>query len=510
MSAEHHLNEANNQMIGNVASANPSSSSSVPISKPMVSNKPKIPLQPISTSSNIPQQPSSTTTTSIKTLHTTNGSHQTTNGTITMNGNNTNGTQNGLRVLRPETYVGFDTLPDQLVSRVIRDGFGFNILALGSTGVGKTTLLEALFNTKLSSDQSATRSHNLSGVSVHTQQLELNEGNIKLKLTLVESKGFGDQIDKTDSYKPIVEYIDEHFEKYLQEELKIHRSQSPLIDSRIHCCIYILSPVGHGLRALDLVTMKALHNKVNLIPVIGKADTITKQELEKLRTRITNELNVNGIEYYRFPVDDSEVADINTTNNSLTPFAIVASNEFIRIGSKHLRARQYPWGTVHVENENHCDFVRLRDMVIRVNMEDLRYTTHSKHYELYRRVRLQQMGFGGDENENDRSSFNETFEWRHRALKDSLQRREEEMRANFVQRVKDKEQELKEAEREMHNRFDRLKRENGEEKKRLEREKNLLEDEMSAFSSKKAAVLGSSTMLPMVAGKIIVDKSKKK
>ena len=165
---------------------------------------------------------------------------------------------------------------------------------------------------------------------------------------------------------------------------------------------------------------------------------------------------------------------------------------------------------VSVENENHCDFVRLRDMVIRVNMEDLRYTTHSKHYELYRRVRLQQMGFGGDENENDRSSFNETFEWRHRALKDSLQRREEEMRANFVQRVKDKEQELKEAEREMHNRFDRLKRENGEEKKRLEREKNLLEDEMSAFSSKKAAVLGSSTMLPMVAGKIIVDKSKKK
>lgn len=201
MSAEHHLNEANNQMIGNVASANPSSSSSVPISKPMVSNKPKIPLQPISTSSNIPQQqqqqPSSTTTTSIKTLHTTNGSHQTANGTITMNGNNTNGTQNGLRVLRPETYVGFDTLPDQLVSRVIRDGFGFNILALGSTGVGKTTLLEALFNTKLSSDQSATRSHNLSGVSVHTQQLELNEGNIKLKLTLVESKGFGDQIDKS-------------------------------------------------------------------------------------------------------------------------------------------------------------------------------------------------------------------------------------------------------------------------------------------------------------------------
>lgn len=93
--------------------------------------------------------------------------------------------------------------------------------------------------------------------------------------------------------------------------------------------------------------MKALHNKVNLIPIIGKSDTITKTELEKLRTRITSELNANGIEYYKFPVDDPDVADINSTNNALMPFAVVASNDFIRIGSKHIRARQYPWGTVH-------------------------------------------------------------------------------------------------------------------------------------------------------------------
>lgn len=150
-----------------------------------------------------------------------------------------------------------------------------------------------------------------------------------------------------ESYKSIVEYIDSQFEKYLQEELKIHRTQSSLSDTRIHCCLYILSPVGHGLRSLDLVTMKALHNKVNLIPIIGKSDTITKTELEKLRTRITTELNANGIEYYKFPVDDPEVADINSTNNALMPFAVVASNDFIRIGSKHIRARQYPWGTVH-------------------------------------------------------------------------------------------------------------------------------------------------------------------
>lgn len=153
----------------NIDATNNTAAPVLPV-KPTVSIKPKMPVQPIPNTKNL-------------------------NGIPTNNTSN-NGTHNGLRILRPETYVGFDTLPDQYVSRVIRDGFGFNILAIGSTGVGKTTLFEALFNTKLSPETS-TRSHNSSGVSVSTQQIELNEGSIKLKLTLIESKGFGDQIDKS-------------------------------------------------------------------------------------------------------------------------------------------------------------------------------------------------------------------------------------------------------------------------------------------------------------------------
>lgn len=48
---------------------------------------------------------------------------------------------------------------------------------------------------------------------------------------------------------------------------------------------------------------------------------------------------------------------------------------------------------VLVENESHCDFVKLREMLIRVNMEDLREQTHARHYELYRRCKLEEMGF---------------------------------------------------------------------------------------------------------------------
>ena len=63
-----------------------------------------------------------------------------------------------------------------------------------------------------------------------------------------------------------------------------------------------------------------------------------------------------------------------------------------------------------VENENHCDFVKLREMLIRTNMEDLREQTHQSHYELYRRERLQEMGFSDLTHEGRSIGLGETFE----------------------------------------------------------------------------------------------------
>lgn len=64
------------------------------------------------------------------------------------------------------------------------------------------------------------------------------------------------------SFKPILEYIDTQFEKYLEEELKIKRSLFSCHDTRIHACLYFIAPSGHSLKSLDLVTMKKLDSKV--------------------------------------------------------------------------------------------------------------------------------------------------------------------------------------------------------------------------------------------------------
>lgn len=104
-----------------------------------------------------------------------------------------NNSPNGVRVLKPEPYVGIDALSKQYVSRLVRDGFGFNILVLGDTGVGKSTLIDSLFNVNF--PDVSTRSHALSAVDVTCHNYELQERNIKLKLGLIESRGFGDQIN---------------------------------------------------------------------------------------------------------------------------------------------------------------------------------------------------------------------------------------------------------------------------------------------------------------------------
>ena len=42
--------------------------------------------------------------------------------------------------------MGFDTLPDQVVNRQALAGFRFNMLVVGETACGKSTLLDTLFN----------------------------------------------------------------------------------------------------------------------------------------------------------------------------------------------------------------------------------------------------------------------------------------------------------------------------------------------------------------------------
>lgn len=54
------------------------------------------------------------------------------------------------------------------------------------------------------------------------------------------------------------------------------------------------------------------------------------------------------------------------------------------VNGRQVRGRQNRWGVINVEDENHCEFVYLRNFLLRTHLQDLIETTSQIHYESYR------------------------------------------------------------------------------------------------------------------------------
>lgn len=101
---------------------------------------------------------------------------------------------------------------------------------------------------------------------------------------------------------------------------------------------------------MDIDLMRRMHKKVNIVVVIGKADTLTTTEVQKLKSRILEDIESNGIQIYQFPdCDSDEDEDFKQQDRELKasiPFAVVGSNIVLEVAGKRIRGRQYPWGVV--------------------------------------------------------------------------------------------------------------------------------------------------------------------
>lgn len=77
------------------------------------------------------------------------------------------------------------------------------------------------------------------------------------------------------------------------------------------------------------------------------------------------------------------------------PFAIIGSTEdVVTLDNRRVKGRQYSWGVAEVENDDHCDFKKLRALIVRTHMLDLISTTEEIHYENYRQGQMETRKFG--------------------------------------------------------------------------------------------------------------------
>lgn len=107
--------------------------------------------------------------------------------------------------------------------------------------------------------------------------LAIVENGVKLRLNIVDTPGYGDQVNNENwygtcqlfnlwfstaekenkrshisnhassenSWEPIIKYIKDQHSSFLRKELTAMRDRY-IQDTRIHCCLFFISPTGHS------------------------------------------------------------------------------------------------------------------------------------------------------------------------------------------------------------------------------------------------------------------------
>ncbi|XP_061426036.1 neuronal-specific septin-3-like isoform X3 [Lethenteron reissneri] len=292
-------------------------------------------------------------------------------------------------------YVGIDAVLEQMRRKAMKQGFEFNIMVVGQSGLGKSTLVNTLFKSPVSR-KSCTPNHEEKipkTVEIKSVSHVIEEKGVKMKLTVIDTPGFGDQINNNNCWEPVLKYINDQYEKYLAEEVNITRKKI-IPDSRVHCCIYFIPATGHSLRLLDIEFMKRLGKVVNIVPVIAKSDTLTLEERQAFKKKIREQLETQGISIYPHKEHDEDEEDRSANNKirELMPFAVVGSDKDYLVNGRKMLGRKTKWGIIEVENVAHCEFSQLRELLIRSHTQDLKEVTSCVHYEGYRVLRLSEGG----------------------------------------------------------------------------------------------------------------------
>lgn len=345
-----------------------------------------------------------------------------------------------------------------------RRGIKFTIMCVGQSGVGKSTFVNSLLDSKIlphkyepvgttdeepkiasftTIDDSSTvnaaifqRDFNPTladqepGIAITESEIEiLNKGDYsRIFLNVIDTPGFGDNINNEVCFDEIINYLKQQFDLVLAEETKFRRNPK-FKDTRVHVCLYFIAPTGHGLRELDVEIIKKLSKYVNIIPVIGRADSFTKQELQDFKANILHDIEKFNVPVFQFTYDDDDDdeaaeddengdgAEIGrggrqydsdeeraTAENkylqSIQPFAIISSEDEFQVDGKLIRGREYPWGFIDISNPEHSDFQLLKTVLLNTHLQDLKDLTHDYLYENYRTEKLRAVnGIGSEEDQ---------------------------------------------------------------------------------------------------------------
>lgn len=179
------------------------------------------------------------------------------------------------------------------------------LIRVGQTGLGKSTLINTIFASQLLQSKGRTSPDEVvrSTTEITSNSHIIEENGVRLRLNIVDTPGFGDLVNNDRCWDPIIKYIKYQYGAYLHKELTAQRERY-IQDTRVHCCLYFIQPTGHGLKPIDIVVLKKLCEFVNVVPVIAKADSLTLEERAAFKERIRQEFQFHQLRMYPYDNED--------------------------------------------------------------------------------------------------------------------------------------------------------------------------------------------------------------
>lgn len=200
-----------------------------------------------------------------------------------------------------QNEIGISNLPNLLHNEFASRGCTFNILAVGSKGLGKTTFLNNLIGKDILKKQPFEyKEHDPfwyldSKCNIQTSYVEVVENGFNIRLNITEIDGIGDSVDNTECYRPIINLLESNFDDFSKSFKE--KTRATIDDKRIHVCFYFLEPIFY-LKTPDLETLKKISTHCTIIPVIVKSDLLSKDQILNMKAYIRKTLRVNGIPFF--------------------------------------------------------------------------------------------------------------------------------------------------------------------------------------------------------------------
>ncbi|KAG1055926.1 hypothetical protein G6F43_002142 [Rhizopus delemar] len=191
----------------------------------------------------------------------------------------------------------------------------FNIMIVGATGSGKTSFIrtfceflkqDIIQGTYKETGNKALKNSLQSTEEIYTTSMHIEENGKRTALTFIDTPGISSPVIQ--QLQSLTSYIDSQYFRTLAEESKLQRD-AKAVDTHVHACLYFIVGAGfQGLSEVDKFILKVLSSRVNVIPILSKADTLTSAQHQWLKETIKEEIfNIYRIPVYgHIQVEDSE------------------------------------------------------------------------------------------------------------------------------------------------------------------------------------------------------------